>query len=396
MSPGSGGGDDFVNDDRFDGLYLTVAQQARGIEPLLDTVFSFLRRKTDFFSGGPSSPGADQDDHGDSSAEKKRKLEEGARRAVDKVNEVLRKHADIYKRDALAKKIGAAADKSKKKKAAGKDKKAEAKAPPAAAKAKPATAGDDGVLEMSPDGGFDAGGSEVGDRKPPAAAVKDLPAPDAAPPEPAQPRSEDALAADAAAPAEEGAAAEADDKVADDKDDAPPPPGNGGTVPGRYTWTQTLSELCVTIPVPDNTRGKNLDVHISKTRLRVKLLLPNVESPVIVDDQLSKPVVADDSFWTVEDGSRLVLNLQKLNGMEWWDSVCKGDPAKIDVTKIQPESSSLGDLDGETRTTVEKMMHDQRQRALGRPTSDEQQKLDLLEKFKAQHPELDFSQAKFT
>jgi hypothetical protein len=64
--------------------------------------------------------------------------------------------------------------------------------------------------------------------------------------------------------------------------------------------------------------------------------------------------------------------------------VCKGDSAKIDVTKIQPENSS------------EKMMQDQRQRGLGRPTSDEQHKLNLLEKFKVQHPELDFSQAKFT
>ena len=37
--------------------------------------------------------------------------------------------------------------------------------------------------------------------------------------------------------------------------------------------------------------------------------------------------------------------------MEWWDSVCVGDP-KIDVKTIQPESSSVSDLDGETRKTV--------------------------------------------
>jgi hypothetical protein len=38
-------------DERFDGLFLNVAQQAQGIEPLLDNLFSFLRRKTDFFVG---------------------------------------------------------------------------------------------------------------------------------------------------------------------------------------------------------------------------------------------------------------------------------------------------------------------------------------------------------
>lgn len=37
--------------DRFDGMFLNIAQQSQGIEPLLDNLFSFLRRKTDFFSG---------------------------------------------------------------------------------------------------------------------------------------------------------------------------------------------------------------------------------------------------------------------------------------------------------------------------------------------------------
>lgn len=37
--------------DRFDSLLMNIAQTQRGIEPLLDTVFSFLRRKTDFFTG---------------------------------------------------------------------------------------------------------------------------------------------------------------------------------------------------------------------------------------------------------------------------------------------------------------------------------------------------------
>ena len=106
-------------------------------------------------------------------------------------------------------------------------------------------------------------------------------------------------------------------------------------------------------------------------------------------------VICDDSFWTIEDKTRLVINLQKLNQMQWWPGVCVGD-GHIDVQKIQPENSQLSDLDGETRQTVEKMMHDQRQKALGLPTSDEQTKVDILEKFKAQHPEMDFTNAKIT
>jgi hypothetical protein len=41
------------SEDRFDGMYLSLTQQCGGINPLFESLFSFLRRKTDFFTESP-------------------------------------------------------------------------------------------------------------------------------------------------------------------------------------------------------------------------------------------------------------------------------------------------------------------------------------------------------
>ncbi|CAK7324166.1 unnamed protein product [Dovyalis caffra] len=176
-------------------------------------------------------------------------------------------------------------------------------------------------------------------------------------------------------------------------DDGFPNKGNGLDLE-RYSWTQTLQEVSIQIPVPSGTKSRFVVCEMKKNHLKVGLK----GQPPIIEGELYKPIKVDDCYWSIEpsdkcelliiytialspeDQNTISILLTKQDQMDWWKSLVKGDP-EIDTQKVEPENSRLSDLDAETRQTVEKMMFDQRQKSMGLPTSDEMQKQEILKKF---------------
>ena len=171
-----------------------------------------------------------------------------------------------------------------------------------------------------------------------------------------------------------------------------PSPLNGGEAE-HYVWSQTLQEVDVRLPVPVGTRAKDIVCEFTATTFKFGLK-SELALRIPEKSKLCESIKPDDSFWTLEDNREVRLTLTKSNQMSWWENVIKGDP-RIDTKKVVPENSNLADLDGETRSTVEKMMYDQRQKAAGKPTSDQESKMGLMKKFMESHPEMDFSNCKF-
>ena len=95
--------------------------------------------------------------------------------------------------------------------------------------------------------------------------------------------------------------------------------------------------------------------------LDVKVFLKSNPTEPLLEGKWHKKINAGESFWNIDregEKSTLNLSLEKFEGKCWWNSLVQGD-IEIDTQKVEPENSKLSDLDGETRSTVEKMMYDQ-------------------------------------
>jgi len=314
--------------EKFDGVLLSIAQECEGgVQEMLDVIFSFLARKTDFYTGGD-----------DGAAEKL-------------VMEKYRKHGKAAWDEVKAKKARNEEIDRKRRERKEKEEREEKE--------------QGQIVEVTEEEAKKIEAEEKAKKSPT--------------PEPAKKTEEN------------GAEKKDDDEEEDEADKGKMKPNDrNGADLEKYSWGQTLQELELRVPLGGAFKSKDLVVNIEKKHLKVGV---KGQTPII-DGDLPKEVKLEESTWVLEDKRTLMIQLEKVNKMEWWSKLVTTDP-EINTKKVQPENSKLGDLDGETRGMVEKMMYDQRQKEMGKPTSDEQKKQDTLAQFMKAHPEMDFSNCKF-
>ncbi len=67
----------------------------------------------------------------------------------------------------------------------------------------------------------------------------------------------------------------------------------------NYSWSQTLPEVTVNVPVPAGTKARALDVHIGKSKLRVGLK----GAAPIMEGALHEAIKPDDCLWNLVDNT---------------------------------------------------------------------------------------------
>lgn len=334
-----------ADEEKFDGMLLAMAQQHKGgVKDLLNTFFSFLHRKTDFFHG--AAPGV-------------------ARKTVLDAMDQYEKLAD-KKRKEVEKEKEERERKYKEQKERNKKKEEEE-----FAKVKNKDSSSSKIEEVTEE----EANAIIEENKRNQAQVNGHKEDTAS-----EPKKEE----------KKGSDDEEEDE--DAKGKLKPNIGNGADL-DKYKWMQTLGEVDLHVPTGVAVPLKSKDIIVDFQPKHIKVSLKGHEP--IISGELYNKVKVEECYWTLEDKKLIRISLEKVNKMEWWDRLVLTDP-QINTKKVQPENSKLGDLDGETRSMVEKMMYDQRQKEMGKPTSDEQKKQDMLAKFMQQHPEMDFSNAKFS
>ncbi|XP_072742840.1 nudC domain-containing protein 3 isoform X1 [Anoplolepis gracilipes] len=147
-----------------------------------------------------------------------------------------------------------------------------------------------------------------------------------------------------------------------------------GAIRDNYVWTQTLSDLDVLVKIPDHIKISKdmIKVNINSDEIKIdaKSLNSSTDSEWdnIFNGELSFKIRKDESVWSIEAGKHINIHLEKATE-RWWEALIVDEP-KIDLSKIDC-SKHFHDMVPEEQMNMQKLMWNQQQKLLGKPTSEQ-------------------------
>lgn len=148
---------------------------------------------------------------------------------------------------------------------------------------------------------------------------------------------------------------------------------NGDTTE-KYKWSQELNEVIVQVDLPDKSTSKSVIVDMKTKFLKIVLKSSGEE---IINGELFGKIAVDDSFWNIEDGNKLILTLCKAQEMIW-KTIIVGDK-EIDPKTVD-NSKRIDQFDEETQGHLQKVLYEQNRKLNGLPTTEEMEQQKMMEK----------------
>ncbi|CAN9504465.1 unnamed protein product [Ophioblennius macclurei] len=163
-----------------------------------------------------------------------------------------------------------------------------------------------------------------------------------------------------------------------DKDDFQSNPDSyNGAVRENYSWSQDYMDVEVRVFVPKTVvKGRQVSVSLQSGSVRVSVR-DGAANKTLVEGDFTHKINTQNSLWSLEPGSCVVLSLNKASEV-WWNAVLKGEQ-EIDINQINRERS-MATMDDEEHAVLNKLSFDFHQKQLGKPQSDEMKVHEMLKK----------------
>ncbi|KAM9841847.1 nudC domain-containing protein 3 [Aulostomus maculatus] len=150
-----------------------------------------------------------------------------------------------------------------------------------------------------------------------------------------------------------------------------------GAVRGNYKWSQDYSDVEVRVLVPKTVvKGRQVRVTLQTSSVRV-CVMDGVEEKTLMEGEFTHKINTENSLWSLEPGSCVVLSLNKTSEV-WWNAVLKGE-REIDINQINRERS-METVDEEEQAVLDRLKFDYNQKMLGKPQSHEMKVHEMLKK----------------